>query len=62
MISRTQKSCGGPHATRRPVVGPHWLNQTIRLCSLLLTLCVACYICKLVEIYIWFSSDFWAGS
>jgi len=42
MISRTQKSCGGLHATRRPVVGPRWLNQTIRLCSLLFTLCVAC--------------------
>jgi len=38
MISRTLKSCGGSHAARRPVVGPHWLNQTALMQSSFYTL------------------------
>jgi len=54
------KRCGGPYAAREPLAGPHWFNQTT-LCCLLFTHCVACYVCRLVEIYIRFSLDFWVS-
>ena len=33
----------------------------LRLCSLIFTHCVVCYVCRLVEMYIRFSSDFWVS-
>ena len=33
----------------------------LRLCSLLFTHCVACYVCRLVEVYIRLSSNFWVS-
>ena len=52
--------CGGPHADRGPVVAPHWLNQATLMQSSF-THCVACYICKLVEMYLRFTSAFWVS-
>ena len=54
------KRCGGPHAASGPVVWSHWRNQTT-WCNLLSALRVACYVCRLVEIYMRFSSDFWVS-
>ena len=54
------KCCAGSHAARRPVVGPHWLNQTTLMQSSFYTL-RGCYICKFVEIYLRFISDFWVS-
>jgi len=37
-----RKRCGRPHAAPGPVVGPHCLNESTLICSLLFTHCVAC--------------------
>ena len=54
------KRCGGPHVALGPVVGPHWLHQTTLMQSSFNTLRGG-YVCRAVEIYIRFGSDFWVS-